>query len=339
MRRRRQRRRDAEPPLVRCAQPGGSIQKIAERCTNESNGDYRISLELLPSDASQQREQLVRRLGAEDSSIDLIGMDVIWTAEFANAGWLRPCEGDEADAVTNGIFDTVLETASFEGKLYGAPFNSNTQLLFYNKSLVPKPPETWDEMTEEAVKLGPADGGSVQVQAFRYEGFTVWVNAMIASAGGEILSGPTTVDLPEEPTDAALSAMATLARSRTAAPGFDTSNEDSARLGFESGSAFMVNYPFAYASAKENAPEVFKNIGVAKYPKVVADHESAPPLGGFKSVCRRSPSTLTKPSRRPPASTRRPRRGSRTTTPGAARSALATRAVAARVRRRSARAT
>ena len=49
-----------------------------------------IEFELLPNEADSQREQLVRRLGAEDYSIDLIGMDVIWTGEFANAGWLEP---------------------------------------------------------------------------------------------------------------------------------------------------------------------------------------------------------------------------------------------------------
>jgi multiple sugar transport system substrate-binding protein len=40
----------------------------------------------LPADADQQREQIVRRLAARDSDIDVIGMDVIWTGEFATAG-------------------------------------------------------------------------------------------------------------------------------------------------------------------------------------------------------------------------------------------------------------
>ena len=47
-------------------QPGGSIEEIAKACTEGSGGKYEISLELLPTEADQQREQLVRRLGAED---------------------------------------------------------------------------------------------------------------------------------------------------------------------------------------------------------------------------------------------------------------------------------
>ena len=56
----------------------------------------------------------MRRLGAEDDSIDIIGMDVIWTAEFANAGFIEPWEGADEQAVTKDVFDSVVESASFE---------------------------------------------------------------------------------------------------------------------------------------------------------------------------------------------------------------------------------
>ena len=263
-------------------QPGGTIEKVSERCTKESGGKYEITPEFLPTDASQQREQLVRRLGAEDPSIDMIGMDVIWTGEFANAGWVEPWKGPLKKQVTEAVFPGVLETASFEDQLYAAPFNTNTQLLWYRKDLVPKPPKTWDEMIDQAEKLGRGDAGTIQVQANRYEGFTVWANALIESAGTEVLSGPESVDLEQGPTEKALAVMGRLANSSAAPPNLSTSDEDSARLGFEAGqSAFMTNYTFAYASAKEEAPEIAKNMGFARFPEVVAGTPSKPPLGGF----------------------------------------------------------
>ncbi len=259
-------------------QPGGTIQEVAKRCSEESGGAYTVNVELLPTDASQQREQLVRRLGAEDSNIDIIGMDVIWTAEFANAGWLLEWTDPLKAQVTKDVFQSVIDTASFEDKLYGAPFNSNTELLWYRKDLVDTPPKTWDEMIDQAEQLGK----DVQVQADRYEGFTVWVNALIESAGTQILSGPTTVDLEQEPTEEALAVMGKLANSPAAAPNIDTSDEDSARLGFEAGdSAFMINYTFALGSATENAPDIAKEMGAVKFPEVVAGTPSKPPLGGF----------------------------------------------------------
>jgi multiple sugar transport system substrate-binding protein len=258
-------------------QPGGSIQEIAKTCTEQSEGRYEINLELLPTDADPQREQLVRRLGAEDSSVDLIGMDIPWTAEFANAGWLREWTGQQATQVSQDAFDSAVEAASFDGKLYGAPFNSNTQLLFYRKDLVPQPPTTWDQMIDQAAALG----SNIQVQAQRYEGYVVLFNTLLVSAGGEILSGPEEVDLPEGPTEAALEVIGRLARD-AAAPDISTSDEDSARLGYEAGtSAFMLNYTFAYGSAGENAPDVQKNTGIARYPEVVAGMPSRPPIGGF----------------------------------------------------------
>lgn len=264
-------------------QPGGTIEKVAKRCSEESHGRYSIDVQLLPTDASQQREQLVRRLAAKDSTVDLIGMDVIWTAEFANAGWIAPFPASTAKQVTKDVFPSVIKTASFEGKVYGAPFNSNTQLLWYRKDLVKKPPTTWEQMIKQADQLASQGKPAyIQVQANKYEGFTVWANALIESAGGSILSGPTTVSLPEKPTEDAMRVMGTLAASPAAAPNISTSDEDTARLGFEAGdSAFMVNYTFAYASAEANAPDVFKNMGFARYPGVIAGKPSKPPLGGF----------------------------------------------------------
>jgi multiple sugar transport system substrate-binding protein len=260
-------------------QPGGTIEATAERCTKEANGRYTIKPELLPNDASQSREQLVRRLGAKDNSIDIIGLDVILTSEFANAGWIEPWKGKDKAAASKNVFPSVLKTASFEKELYASPFNTNTQVLWYRKDLVPKPPETWDEMIEMAEELPEA--GKVQVQAERYEGYTVWVNSLIESAGTHILSGPEEVDLEQKPTEEALEVIGKLAHSSAKSPNLPTSNEDSARLAFEAGeAAFMTNYTFAFASAKENAPEINENMGAAPFPRV-NDNPAKPPLGGF----------------------------------------------------------
>jgi multiple sugar transport system substrate-binding protein len=259
----------------------GAPQKIAERCSKQSNGRYEIKFELLPAQADQQREQLVRRLGAEDSSLDLLGLDVVWTGEFANAGWLAPVPARTARAVSANVFRSVLQTASFENRLYTVPIWSNTQLLWYRKDRIRTPPRTWDEMIGMAERIGPAKG-RIQVQANRYEGLVVLVNQLIESAGTSILAGPKAVRLDKAPTERALAIIGRLSRSEVAAPNITTSNEDSARLGFETGdSSFQINYPFVYPSAKGNAPEVFAQMAAAQYPAVEAGRPSKPPIGGI----------------------------------------------------------
>jgi multiple sugar transport system substrate-binding protein len=263
-------------------EPSGVLPKVADDCSDASGGEYTIKFEYLPAQADAQREQLVRRLGAEDDSIDIIGMDVIWTGEFANAGWLEEWTGADAAAATDGVFQSMVDTATFEDKLWAAPIWTNTQLLWYRKDRVPEPPQTWDEMFKIAGDLG--SDNLIQVQGNRYEGLVVWFNSMAASAGTTIVEpdDPEQVALEPADTNTALATMAELANSPYADSSFSTSTEDSARLAFESGnSAFMLNYPFVYPSAKQNAPEVFKNLAAARYPRVVAEIPSKPPLGGI----------------------------------------------------------
>jgi multiple sugar transport system substrate-binding protein len=264
-------------------EPSGAPQKIADRCSKQSGGRYNIKFEFLPSSADQQREQLVRRLGAKDSSMDLLGMDVVWTGEFSNAGWVAPVPANVAKVVSRNVFPSVLRTARFKGRLMVVPIWSNTQLLWYRKDLVPNPPKTWDQMIDIGEKLGPAKG-HVQVQANRYEGLVVLVNQLIESAGTSVLSGPTTVKLDKAPTERALQILGRLSHSSVAAPNLTTSTEDTARQGFEAGnSAFQINYPFVYPSAKSNpdAKNVFRNMGAAQFPAVDANKPAKPPIGGI----------------------------------------------------------
>ncbi len=262
-------------------EPSGGPQKVADRCSQQSNGRYRVKFEYLPAQADQQREQLVRRLGAKDTSLDLLGLDVVWTGEFANAGWLAPVPAATERAVTENVFDSVLTSARFEDRLVTVPIWSNTQLLWYRKDRVPQAPKTWDEMIDVAERLGSAKG-RIQIQGNRYEGLVVLVNQLIESAGTSFLAGPKEVKLEREPTEKALSILGRLSRSKVAAPNITTSTEDSARLGFEAGnSTFQINYPFVYPSAKSNAPKVFRQMAAAQYPAVDAGNPSKPPIGGI----------------------------------------------------------
>ena len=262
-------------------EPSGGVQAAAQKCSKASNGAYNIKFQYLPSQADSQREQLVRRLGAKDDSLDLLGLDVVWTGEFANAGWIKEVPKDVQPAVTQNVFPSVLKTAQFQNRLYAVPIWSNTQLLWYRKDRVPQAPKTWAEMLQMAEKIGP-DKGQIQVQGNKYEGLVVWANAMITSAGTSILAGPEKVALDEPKTELALKTMGQFATSPVAPANIDTSTEDTARLGFESGSSsFMINYPFVYPSAKANAPDVFKQIAAAKYPQVDPSLPSKPPLGGI----------------------------------------------------------
>ena len=95
----------------------GGQARLAQKCTAESRGRYRIDVSVLPKDATQQREQLVRRLAAKDSSIDLMSLDLPFVPEFAEAGFLRSFTPDEAKEFTAGVLKGPVQSAMWDGKL------------------------------------------------------------------------------------------------------------------------------------------------------------------------------------------------------------------------------
>jgi multiple sugar transport system substrate-binding protein len=258
----------------------GAFDDIAKTCSKQSNGRYKISIQLLPADADGQREQLVRRLAAKDNSIDLIGMDVIWTAEFAEAGWIKPFPAALRARAEKDMVPAMIKTATYNGKLYGAPLNSNAQILFYRKDLVKQPPKTWDEMIAAARKL-PGSKNKIEVQAAQYEGYTVWFNSMVNTAGGQILAGAKKAALGA-PAERALAVMHTLATSPAADPSMSNQKEDETFAQFSGGkAAFMVNYPAFYAQLQKENKKLAKDVGIARWPAIDASRPSRTTIGGI----------------------------------------------------------
>ncbi|MDP4960620.1 MAG: extracellular solute-binding protein, partial [Mycobacterium sp.] len=192
--------------LYTAAGETATFTAVAKRCTEELGGRFRIQQFSLPKGADDQRLQLARRITGNDRTLDIMALDVVWTAEFAEAGWALPLSGDPAGlAEADAIADTLpgpLETAKWRGELYAAPITTNTQLLWYRPDLVAPPPPTWDQMIAEATRLHAEGKPSwIAVQAKQYEGLVVWFNTLLESAGGRVLSEDgktvTLVDTPE----------------------------------------------------------------------------------------------------------------------------------------------
>ncbi|MHB9860940.1 ABC transporter substrate-binding protein [Streptomyces sp. YIM S03343] len=261
----------------------GALQQAADKCSQASGGRYRIVYNKLPRAADGQREQLVRRLAAKDNSVDIMGLDVTWAAEFAEARWIREWTGEVKQRATEGTLRVPLRTATWKDRLYAVPYNTNTQLLWYRDDLVPTPPGTWAEMLAMARRL--AQQGKphlVEIQGAQYEGLTVWFNSVISSAGGSILNADATAPSLGPPAVRAAQIMHDLANSPAADPSLANQMEDQNRLAMESGTAaFEINYPFVYPSMKANNPKLFEHFRWAPYPRVGAGRPSRPTIGGI----------------------------------------------------------
>jgi multiple sugar transport system substrate-binding protein len=260
--------------------PQENFQTIVDNCNASADG-YRIVYHKLPREADGQREQMVRRLAAEDTGMDVLGLDVTWTAELAKAGWIKEFTGQAKSQVEDGTLETPLETARYEGRLYGAPDNTNVQLLWYRGDLVPTPPKTWDEMIEMGSQL-KAQGkpGLVEATGKQYEGLVVLYNTLVNSAGGRILDENGTKAVVDDGAVKALEVLKKFATSDVVDPSFSNAVEDDARLAMEGGkAAFMLNWPYVYAAAQK-VPDLAPNLKWAPYPSIDGS-ESKVTVGGI----------------------------------------------------------
>ena len=294
-------------PVLNFYTPADGAEQYAAAaadCSAASGGKYTIKQQTLAKQTDDQRLQLARRIVGGDTTVDIVSMDVTWTAEFAEAGWIVPFSDADRAKVTDGTLAGPLTTATWQDTLYAAPLNSNAQLLFYRKDLMPngQPPKTWDELLQITDQLA-AQGKPAwtEVQAAQYEGLVVWFNSVLAAAGGSIVAKDgTTVTLGDG--DAAQQALDVIKRVATA-PGADPSlsqrDEGTGRLAFESGkAAFEVNYPFVIPGIAKNGGgsnldqngnpttadtgrKVSDEFAWTTYPAITPDQPSKSTIGGL----------------------------------------------------------
>ena len=262
--------------------PVQDMQTVIDNCNQAAAGRYRIVYQVLPRTADDQRVQMVRRLAAGDDSMDILGLDVTWTQEFASADWIKEWTGADQAEIENGTLAGPLASAKYNDKLYAAPNNTNVQLLWYRKDLVAAPPKTWDEMIAAALKL-KQEGKPYQVLTMgaQYEGLVVLFNNLVASAGGQVVSDDGKTAVMDAGTVKALQVMQRFATAGVTSPSFTNQVEDDVRLAFQDGGgAFELNWPYVYSALQSDAPQLAPDVTWARYPAIDASTPSRVTIGG-----------------------------------------------------------
>lgn len=270
---------------------GGGQAQIAAECSKASGGDFRVDVQQLPNSASDQRQQLLRRLAAGDQTMDIMSMDPVFVSEFAEAGFLAPVPKDKQSSFTADTVQGSITSSTWKKELVAVPFWANTQLLWYRKSVAKSAgldmskPVTWDQVIAAAKK----EGKEIGVQASLYEGYTVWINALVAGAGGTIVENPSApaseikLGIDSKAGADAAGVIAAIANDGLAGPAMSSTDETTALDTFSSPSTsgFLVNWPYVWSAFDANKVAFKDDIGWARYPQTVAGEASAPPFGGI----------------------------------------------------------
>ena len=148
----------------------------------------------------------VMRAYAVGRAPDIYAVDVPFNAMMASKGALL----DLTDMVKNSdviniddYYPGPVESATWDGKLYGVPKSTNTIALFYNEDMfkaagIDEPPQTWDELYEDASALTNSDDGvyglafSAQANEEGTFQFLPWVQ--MAGGSWDDVNGPGAVE-------------------------------------------------------------------------------------------------------------------------------------------------
>lgn len=240
-------------------------------------------------DAADQRHQLyVQWLNARASDPDILELDVIWTPEFAAAGWILPLDRFQPD--TAAFFPAGIAANRWRDSIYAIPWFMDVGMLYWRTDLAPAPPATFAELlrTARTARERGLRYGLVW-QGARYEGLVATFTEYLGAHGGRILDGGR-VTVNSEAGLRALTAMRDQIYREDIVPrAVLTWHEEQVRFAFQNGeAAFMRNWPYAYEPLQNrSSSRVAGKFAVAPMPAAEGGRPTAT-LGGAQLAINRN---------------------------------------------------
>jgi multiple sugar transport system substrate-binding protein len=243
-----------------------------------------LVVELRPTpDAADQRHQLyVQWLNARATDPDVLQLDVIWTPEFAAAGWIADLDRFRPD--TGDFFPAAIEANRWNRSLYALPWFIDVGMLYWRTDLMAEPPRDLEALRRQALAAKSGDGVPYGLvwQGARYEGLVTVFLEYLGAYGGRILDERDRVVVDS---DAAVKALTFMRDAvdvdRFVPPAVLTWQEEQVRFAFQSGqAAFMRNWPYAYSLLEQSSDSsVAGRFAVAPMPGTAGGAPTAA-LGG-----------------------------------------------------------
>lgn len=259
------------------------LQPVIEKW-NAENPDQEVTLRELPAEQDGQRDTLTQSLQTESGEYDVFALDVTDTAYFAANGWLQPIEGD-TEVDTSGLIEAAVDSATYNGTLYGVPQNTNAQLMYYRTDLQPEAPANWGELVESCGAAAEATVDCLNLQLKQYEGLTVAATQFIHSWGGQVVGDDgNTPELDTEEARAGLTALVDAYKNDVVAMKSDAFTEEETAQAFLGGQTmYAYNWPYMYESGQSDpTSEVQGQFDVA--PILGPDGAGKSTLGGYNNA-------------------------------------------------------
>jgi multiple sugar transport system substrate-binding protein len=260
---------------------GEIIQRQLERF-QQAHPSIEVALRATPDAADQRHQLYVQWLNARASEPDVLQLDVVWTPEFAAAGWILKL--DAFDPPVDDFLPAAIAADRWNGALYALPWFIDVGMLYWRTDVVARAPNDLDELSMLARRARDEHGlpfGFVW-QGARYEGLVTVFLEHLGAFGGAILDADGRVVVDSPAAERALVYMCdSIHADGIVPPAVLTWQEEQTRFAFQNGqAAFMRNWPYAYALLQDGSQSrVAGRFGVSAMPAAASGAPTAA-LGG-----------------------------------------------------------
>ena len=228
----------------------------------------RIHLDVIrgPLETESISDLAISSLLLGDTPFDGLLMDVTWVAKYAKAGWLAPLDAYFTDQDFASLAPGANEGNHAEGALQRWPLTSDLGLLYWRTDLMDEPPRTPKQLETISARLqnsGQVPFGYVW-QGRQYEGLSCVFLEMIDGFGGEWYQPQTgAIGLDEPPGTGAATWLEHLIATGISPRAVTNYSESESLQSFKSGeSAFMRNWPYAWAELQKDDSPVKGKVGI-----------------------------------------------------------------------------
>jgi len=232
--------------------------------------------------STDERQNMYIRSFLSGDPIELVYMDVIWTAKFAETGWLMPLDAWYTPRMQEAFLPGAVEAGQYRGRSYRVPVRGDVGMLYYRKDFVSMPPRTWREFERICESHeGSPDRSCIVFQGMQYEGLVCDFLEYLWGAGGEVIDTKENVVLDSPQAREALRFMRRLIDEGWAPRAVLTYQEQHSLNAFAEGKAlFMRNWPYAWTILNKEGSPLRGKVGIVPFIHKEG-HESAGTLGGW----------------------------------------------------------
>lgn len=258
----------------------------------QENPDIKINYVEMPapSQSTEIHQYLVTNLAGGGSSIDVFTIDIIWFAEFAEAGWLLPLDDYMIDAEKSQYYPGIINGLTYKQQLVGIPWYLDSGMLYYRKDLLEKygyqPPKTWQALIDQAKDITRKENNP-DLRGFIWQGkqSEVLVCDLVEFLGeGDIIDQNLQTTINSHINAQGSQLMYDLIYTHKISPKALTTydEEPSRRIFTEGGGLFLRNWSYVWSIAQdESQSKIAGKVGIAPLPGFEGK-KGAATLGGYQ---------------------------------------------------------